>query len=169
MITMSDFTSTIRTLVRRYAFDFSAVAKELNIQIESGLYHDQVSGPLSAEQCREIFSNDYLNTVTATPKTGVGRATIDSDDRLRRQMHAVETVADAVQFEEALSKASMEKREAIFKRVLAHLGPMPDDVKLPGIGSDVSEALEGFEARREMSRLKAEAALKERQEKDLLG
>ena len=113
-----------------------------------------------------MFSTDFA--AAAAPRAPVATSS-ESDEALTRMMRNVETIADAIQFEEALSRVNMEKREAIFKRVLDHLGPMPDDVQLPGLSADITEAIEGFESRRELARLKAEAIARERCEQEELG
>ena len=172
-----DFMQSLRLLTRQKTFDFEAVAVAINQQIEAGLYPEmKLDTILTAEQCREAFSEDYLSLPPPPPSP---MATIssntDADFDVQKEMESVETFADALRFEEVLSQKNRVKRDAIFKRVLSHLGPIgnasggetrDEEYSLP---VDIAEAMQGHEWKREMAKIKAEDDERNRCEKLELG
>ena len=93
----------------------------------------QVFNEMTADKCREAFAEDFikldgftLNSETllqvkqVAPIEGVEGKTkkLQYNDDLSSEINAIETFADALRFEETLSKKNKEKRDIIFKRVL---------------------------------------------------
>jgi hypothetical protein len=127
--------------------------------LEQGLFPDlrQSYSDLSSDQCRELFSDDFLSQQPASNSIAL-QPTKASEFDIQSEIDLVETFADALRFEENLSRQNRIKREGIFKRVLDSFSAQgvpveSGDFPLP---IEVTQAMAEQDWKREVARMKLE-------------
>jgi len=103
----------IRVTTRQYQFDFNKVAEAVNALANDGQVH--IDQPISAQQCRELFAQDYATESVSTDSINTKQVTTVM---VEEEHISIESV---LRQQEIRRAENDKKMELIFQRVLSTL------------------------------------------------